>query len=760
MSRLTRWLMAALTLAGGLVSLPARPAQAQAPATLYVDVAGDDGNDCQSPASACRTLGAALARAAAGATIAVAAGRYPELLTIRSGVSIIGAGAADTLIDGAGGGPVVTSYASEAPVILRGLTITGGRAVGAGGGIANYGQMQIVDSIVRDNSVSPGEGFQGLGGGIFSFGDLTISGSAVVGNRGASGGGVNSRGALRLINSTVGDNSASLAGGGLLAAPGTAELTHVTLSGNSAGAGGGIAVEGGGGVTIGNSIVAGNSAADGPDCSATLASLGGNLLGQSAGCDLAGASAGDLRDRDPLLEPLADNGGPSPSFALASGSPAIDAALDARCAPADQRGVARPQGLRCDSGAYEREASTLYVAPAGDDAGDCRDPAAPCASFARALALAAPGDTISAAAGRYAERLALKADIILAGAGAEQTTLDAGGAGPTISVAAAARALVRGLTISGGADPAGGGVQNYGQLALEASIVRDNRVDYTPEHSSAGGGVANYGTMTISATAVLSNSGVFGGGVANSGQMTITNSLIDSNSGLFGGGLYNLRALRVVSSTLSGNLAVLGGGGFNLGDATLAQTRVLSNSALLGAGVMSFGVLTADTSLFYANSADESGGAIYSGDGGELALSHTTITGNRAARTGGVSSVIGARSRAFGSIIAGNSGAQADCDQLTSLGRNLLGAGAGCAFVAGPGDLIDIDPRLGPAAGVALPVAPLADSPAVDQAGACAGADLRGVARPQGASCDIGAYERRAPEAAARPIIYRQPRDW
>jgi len=61
----------------------------------------------------------------------------------------------------------------------------------------------------------------------------------------------------------------------------------------------------------------------------------------------------------PLLGPLADNGGPTWTHALLAGSPAIDAADDAACvAPpingVDQRGVARPQGVGCDVGAFER----------------------------------------------------------------------------------------------------------------------------------------------------------------------------------------------------------------------------------------------------------------------------------------------------------------------------------------------------------------------------------------------------------------------
>jgi hypothetical protein len=55
-----------------------------------------------------------------------------------------------------------------------------------------------------------------------------------------------------------------------------------------------------------------------------------------------------------MLAALADNGGPTQTHALLPGSPAIDAASDDCPPPAtDQRGVSRPQGAKCDIGAFE-----------------------------------------------------------------------------------------------------------------------------------------------------------------------------------------------------------------------------------------------------------------------------------------------------------------------------------------------------------------------------------------------------------------------
>ena len=105
-------------------------------------------------------------------------------------------------------------------------------------------------------------------------------------------------------------------------------------------------------VTIQNSIVAGNGLygcqVEG-GANAVLTSLGNNVFGD----DSCGAAAGDQTFTDPVLGPLADNGGPTLTHALLAGSPAIDAADAASCSATDQRGVARPQGAGCDVGAFE-----------------------------------------------------------------------------------------------------------------------------------------------------------------------------------------------------------------------------------------------------------------------------------------------------------------------------------------------------------------------------------------------------------------------
>jgi hypothetical protein len=124
-------------------------------------------------------------------------------------------------------------------------------------------------------------------------------------------------------------------------------VTNSTFFGNSSSVDGGILNDGT--LTFRNTIVANST---GVNCTNNggLVDGGGNLSWPDATCP--GLNA------DPLLGPLADNGGPTQTHALLPGSPAIDAALLANCPPTDQRGVIRPQGTGCDIGAFELEDTT------------------------------------------------------------------------------------------------------------------------------------------------------------------------------------------------------------------------------------------------------------------------------------------------------------------------------------------------------------------------------------------------------------------
>ncbi|MCI0770028.1 MAG: DUF11 domain-containing protein, partial [Chloroflexi bacterium] len=192
----------------------------------------------------------------------------------------------------------------------------------------------------------------------------TVSGNTLLSGASGPGGGIgNHIGTMTLTNSTVSGNTTGSSGdaGGIDNSNGaTLSLNNSTITGNVAGAtGGGIRNAIGSTVTFKNTIVAGNSAGTtGPDCEGALTSQGRNLVGIGTGCPSGGT--GDLTTADAKLGTLGDNGGPTFTHALQSGSPAINAGNPAApgsggnaCESTDQRGVARPQGAACDIGAFE-----------------------------------------------------------------------------------------------------------------------------------------------------------------------------------------------------------------------------------------------------------------------------------------------------------------------------------------------------------------------------------------------------------------------
>lgn len=312
---------------------------------------------------------------------------------------------------GTSGGGIAN--AGNGAVNIAGSTIEANFCGGMGGGFADQnglGTLTIVNSVFQNN------GATGNGGGIAEGGPLTsITGTEIDGNSsGGSGGGLFDNGTtLTLQSSTLANNTASNNGGGIeLQTIGTglnaSTIINSTVSGNSAlnnaGANGGgvdapaglsgvvnlvndtIAANfasNGGGVfwagtsgsafNVHNTIIAQNTAATGPDANnpaGTFTDSGGNLIGVSgagsgntgftAASTLKGTVASPL---DPLLGPLANNGGPTLTSALLAGSPAIDKATGCPPPATDQRGVSRPQGPACDIGAFEFQVVTNTPTP-------------------------------------------------------------------------------------------------------------------------------------------------------------------------------------------------------------------------------------------------------------------------------------------------------------------------------------------------------------------------------------------------------------
>lgn len=291
-------------------------------------------------------------------------------LTLRGGDAGAGRGGG-VLVLGAltlGTARVVESRAAEGGgiAILPGgtaelaLAAIEGNVARTGGGIWNAGTLALRASVVRGNAATAGPG-----GGVLSSpgptlpGAADVSGTTVDDNGATRGAGIASLGGtLALANATVARNTATEAGGGLLVA-GPADLRHVTLAGNAAPAGAALGVEPGGDVAASNSILAGPP---GTTCAGAAVARGDHDLATDATCGLG--RDGDRIGVDPLLGPLAGNGGPVPTLALRPGSPAVDGGSAPSCTPTDARLVPRPLGAGCDLGAVESPWARGVAVPA------------------------------------------------------------------------------------------------------------------------------------------------------------------------------------------------------------------------------------------------------------------------------------------------------------------------------------------------------------------------------------------------------------
>lgn len=274
-------------------------------------------------------------------------------ITDPDGLSIAGDPVGSTV--DAGGVDRVFEVISPATASFDRLTIKGGAIGGAGGGIETIGigaQSTLTRSTITGNSSATGGGLDVVGGATLTIIDSTVAGNTAPGVNG-EGGGINAEtgAVLNVTNSTVSGNSATADGGGIhvigLTMP-TVNVLSSTITANSAANGGGTFPEAGNTVNLKGSILAGNTGtASGPDCGDALNSQGNNLIGNTVGC-IVTSQGTDIIGRAPGLAPLADNGGPTQTHALAANSPAIDKGPPD--APAtDQRGVPRQP----DIGAYE-----------------------------------------------------------------------------------------------------------------------------------------------------------------------------------------------------------------------------------------------------------------------------------------------------------------------------------------------------------------------------------------------------------------------
>jgi len=351
--------------AAAIAALIALAANGSAPAQQFPGVftvtTTADGNDGECTRDC--TLREAVSLAAPGTTtsISLRGGVYRLTLgplVLQESVLILGpglvggqgAGARTTIIDARNASRVVEVPANTSSIIA-GVTLTGGNA--PAGGAATVGaeaSLQFFNAIIEGNTATS------RGGAVQAVGTVSLQNSLVAGNRvtAGSGGGlaIEANGNAIMLASTLSGNTASV-NGGAIASAGNISMTTTTIAGNTAQSGSGYFQEGtdGGTVSIWNTIL--NGAASGGACGGAIASVArgqwANNLSDDATCLFTGTEG--THNVDSRLGSLANNGGPTDTRALGSGSPAINSGDPNLCFGTDQRGAAAV-GV-CDVGAFE-----------------------------------------------------------------------------------------------------------------------------------------------------------------------------------------------------------------------------------------------------------------------------------------------------------------------------------------------------------------------------------------------------------------------
>ncbi len=687
---------------------------------------------------------------------------------------------------------VVSSNNVGSATILDGFTISGGNAyfegadtldpkLNAGGMWSVDGNPTLNNLIFRDNSGTHG-------GGLYSSGDPddpsapSLMNVIFKNNFASAGGGMfNSIGSNALLtNVTLSDNSASW-GGGMYNEESHPTLTNVTFSGNVAATGGGIynnhsgnpilinvtfhnnSASNGGGIinaggvaTIRNSILYGNSGGEIQNYS-MLESATANVTYSIVQGGYPGI--GNF-NTDPLLGSLADNGGFTRTMALLPGSPAIDAGDDANCPATDQRGVSRPQGSRCDIGAYEYRSgpAVYYVKQNANGANNGTSWANAYTDLQSALSASSSGDEIWVAAGTYKPTsgtdrtisFTLKNGVAIYGgfAGTEtsrkqrdcatNTTILSGDIGTADNKSDNSFHVVA--------------AQDVGDTAvLDGFMITGGNAIASPPYDSGGGMYNENSNVTLNNLIFSNNSTDSGGGAIYNtySNPTLSNLIFSNNSAGSGSAMFNFNSnpslLNVTFDSNAGILPSRGGAMVNDSNSnpTLTNVTFANNTVTYDGGAMLNSYSSNPTLVnvtFVGNMSTDLGGAIYNWDSNPV-LRNVTFSGNSAPSGGAIVNDDNSTSTLVNSVLYGDTGGEIYNRSGTAIVTysNVQGG------YIGVGNL-NTNPLLGQLqnnGSFTQTMALLSGSPAIDAGddANCPANDQRGVTRPQGSHCDIGAYE-------------------
>ena len=273
----------------------------------------------------------------------------------------------------------------------------------------------------------------------------------------------------------------------------------------------------------------------------------------------------------------------------------------------------------------------------------------------------------------------------------------------------------------------GGGMYNEGSSPTLTNVTFSGN-----SANNSGGGVYNHtGNPTLTNATFSGNSAIYGGGMHNVGSSPIlTNVTFNSNSAQFAGGMYTESGSPMLTNaTFTGNSAVTDGGGmFNhTSNPTLTNVTFSGNSAQIGGGMLN-----------YASS--------------DPLLTNVTFSNNHATDGGGMANRYSSNPQIRNTIFWGNTASWLGAQIFNDTGGTSNVADSvvqdGCPAGNTCTNIITTDPMLGALGdygGFTQTIPLQANSSAIDTGndgvGVCPATDQRGIARPQGAHCDIGAFE-------------------
>ena len=528
-----------------------------------------------------------------GDAVNIAPGTYFENVQIDKSLTVKGAGAGDTIVDGQQSGSVFTIGKNnpKADVTLSGMAIQGGTGTPVeispyytrlyGGGVLNFGTMKLNDSTISGNIANDG-------GGIYNAGTVVVSDTVISENNandGGFGGGIYNDGKATIVSSTISENVASGDGyGGGIYNGNTATLSidGSIISGNDAiygydGYGGGIYNEGL--ATITRSIVSGNWAYTngGGICNNGTATLNVYLSTISENHAHSYGNGGGIYNEGNATVNSSEIFGNTAFLGggIYSGGSITIANNNISENSAAAGGGIRNSGMATVIDSHISE-NTVNVLGGG---------------IYNSGTVIVSGDIISENTA-YSDGGGIYSDgtIIVEGSTISKNAVHSSGGG----IYSSGMALVTGSNISENVakDGYGGGIYSYGYGST--FIIADCNVTRNSAYYVGGGIYSNYGEVTIKDSNILENEAVFAGGIYNGDLATlnIDGSLISENTALsHGGGILNRGLATIAGSTISKNTAGYigdiysnGGGIYNAGTLKVADSNITENSAYYRGG--------------------------------------------------------------------------------------------------------------------------------------------------------------------------------